>query len=196
MGRVVLFNKPYGVLSQFTPEAGRPGLAAFIPVPGVYAAGRLDADSEGLLVLTDDGALQRRIADPRDKMPKTYWVQVEGSADAGAIGRLAAGIDLGDFVTRPCEARLLPEPPDLWPRDPPIRMRRAIPTSWIEVRLREGKNRQLRRMTARVGLPTLRLVRVAVGPWRLGPLRPGEWRIEDSRGHGAAQASAVAARRH
>jgi 23S rRNA pseudouridine2457 synthase len=181
VGRVVLFNKPCGVLSQFTAEAGRRGLADFIPIPDVYAAGRLDADSEGLLVLTDEGRLQRRIADPRDKMPKTYWVQVEGVAGDAALRALARGVDLGDCVTLPCEVWRLPEP-QLWPRHPPIRVRLQVPTSWIAIRLRQGKNRQVRRMTARVGLPTLRLVRVAVGPWRLGDLAPGQWRLERVRG--------------
>lgn len=176
---IVLFNKPFGVLSQFTPEAGHRCLAEFIPVPGVYAAGRLDADSEGLLVLTDDGRRQQRIADPRHKLPKTYWAQVEGEPDEAALARLRQGVDLGDFVTRPCQALRMAEPAGLWPRDPPIRFRHAIPTAWVEIVLREGKNRQVRRMTAKVGFPTLRLVRVAIGPWRLDGLRPGEWRAFD-----------------
>lgn len=176
MGRLILFNKPYGVLSQFTPSDRHRGLGEFIPVPDVYAAGRLDADSEGLLVLTDDGALQQRIADPERKMEKVYWAQVEGVPDPDALGRLSAGVDLGDFMTRPCRVRQIGTP-DLWPRDPPIRVRRNIPTAWLEIVLREGKNRQVRRMTAKVGLPTLRLVRVAVGPWQLGELQPGTWRL-------------------
>ena len=176
MPRLILLNKPYGVLCQFTDAAGRPSLKDWVQVPGVYAAGRLDTDSEGLLALTDDGALQHRIADPRHKLPKTYLVQVEGDPDEAALAALRAGVDLGDFRTRPCEARRVPEPEWLWPRDPPIRERRAIPTAWLEIVLREGRNRQVRRMTARVGHPTLRLIRVAIGPWRLDGLRPGQWR--------------------
>lgn len=172
---LILFNKPYGVLCQFTGEPGKATLADHIHVPGVYAAGRLDADSEGLLVLTDDGALQQRIADPRHKLPKTYLVQVEGIPDEAALARLRAGVDLGDFVTQPCEARLADEPAWLWPRNPPIRERKAIPTSWIEIVLREGKNRQVRRMTAKVGYPTLRLIRVRIGDWTLDGIEPGTW---------------------
>ncbi len=176
MSRIVLFNKPYGVLSQFTPEAGHRCLAEFIPVPGIYAAGRLDTDSEGLLVLTDDGRLQQRIADPQHKLPKTYWAQVEGEPTDEALQQLRqGGLDLGDFVTRPCEAARIDEPAGLWPRDPPIRSRKHIPTAWLEIVLREGKNRQVRRMTAKVGHPTLRLVRAAVGPFRIEALQPGEW---------------------
>jgi 23S rRNA pseudouridine2457 synthase len=174
--RVLLLNKPYGVLCQFTDEAGRATLKDFVPLPGVYAAGRLDADSEGLLVLTDDGALQHRIADPRHKLTKTYLVQVEGVADEGALDALRAGVDLGDFHTRPCAARGVPEPDWLWPRDPPVRFRKSVPTSWVEIVLSEGKNRQVRRMTAKVGYPTLRLIRLAIGPWRLDGLQPGQWR--------------------
>lgn len=179
MGRLVLFNKPYGVLSQFTAEAGHAALADYIPIPGVYAAGRLDVDSEGLLLLTDDGGLQKRVADPRHKMEKTYWAQVEGMPDAAALQQLEKGVDLGDFVTLPCSARLIEAPAGLWPRTPPIRARRNIPTAWLEVVLREGKNRQVRRMTARAGFPTLRLIRWAIGPWTLFGLAQGEWRIED-----------------
>lgn len=174
--RVILLNKPYDVLCQFTSEGGRASLKDFMPVPGVYAAGRLDADSEGLVVLTDDGALQARISHPRHKLAKTYWAQVEGVPDEAALARLRTGVDLGDFVTKPCQARLIAEPEGLWPRDPPIRYRAAIPTSWVELVLSEGKNRQVRRMTAKVGFPTLRLIRWAVGAWTLDGLAPGEWR--------------------
>lgn len=176
MSRLILFNKPYGVLCQFSDEGGRPTLKDHVPVPGVYAAGRLDTDSEGLLLLTDDGALQHRIADPRHKLPKTYLVQVEGEPEDEALARLRAGLDLGDFRTRPCQARVVAEPDWLWPRDPPVRFRKSIPTRWLEIVLSEGKNRQVRRMTACIGYPTLRLIRVAIGPWRLVGLLPGEWR--------------------
>jgi len=176
VSKLILFNKPFGVLCQFTGEAGKQTLAEFIPVPGVYAAGRLDADSEGLLVLTDDGLLQKRIADPQHKLPKTSVVQVESCADEVALARLrAGGLDLGAFVTTPCEARLLDEPAWLWPRHPPIRERKSIPTSWIEIVLREGQNRQVRRMTAKVGFPTLRLIRAQIGEWTLEGLSPGNW---------------------
>jgi len=177
----VFFNKPYGVLSQFTPEAGHRCLAEFISVSGVYAAGWLDADSEGLLLLTDDGRLQQRIADPQHKLPKTYWAQVEGEPTDEALQQLRqGGLDLGDFVTRSCEAARIDEPAGLWPRDPPIRQRKHIPTTWLEIVLREGKNRQVRRMTAKVGFPALRLVRWAAGPWNLDGLRSGEWREVDA----------------
>jgi 23S rRNA pseudouridine2457 synthase len=175
MTRLILLHKPHGVLCQFTDREARRTLAAFVPVPGVYAAGRLDADSEGLVVLTDDGALQARITDPRHELAKTYWVQVDGDIDERALARLCRGVTLSDGPTRPAHARRLPDP-GLPPRDPPVRVRRAIPTSWIELTIREGRNRQVRRMTAAVGHPTLRLVRVAVGPWRLEGLAPGEWR--------------------
>lgn len=180
MSNRILFNKPYGVLCQFSPQSGRQTLADFIDVPGVYAAGRLDADSEGLLLLTDDGRLQARIADPRHKLEKTYWVQVEGEPDEAALSRLRAGVTLGAVVTLPCRAGVIDEPAGLWPRNPPIRIRAAIPTSWIELVLREGKNRQVRRMTAQVGFPTLRLIRSAIGPWRIDGLAPGNWRHLDS----------------
>ncbi len=175
MSRLLLFNKPYGVLPQFTDREGRPTLAGYIPIPKVVAAGRLDSDSEGLLVLTDDGALQHHITDPRHKLPKTYWVQVEGIPDTQALTRLAAGVVLNDGPTLPAEVRRI-DAPQLWPRHPPIRVRAAIPTCWLELTIGEGRNRQVRRMTAAVGHPTLRLVRVAVGPWRLEGLMPGEWR--------------------
>ena len=176
VARLILFNKPYGVLSQFTPEGRWQGLRDHLSVPGVYAAGRLDADSEGLLILTDDGATQSRIADPRHKLPKTYWAQVEGAPTEADLEPLRRGVDLGDFVTRPAQARLIDEPAGLWPRNPPIRFRQAIPTRWIELRISEGKNRQVRRMTAKIGFPTLRLIRAAVGEWSLGNLQPGEWK--------------------
>jgi 23S rRNA pseudouridine2457 synthase len=176
---LVLFNKPYGVLTQFTDSGGRPTLKDFIDLPGVYAAGRLDADSEGLVVLTDGGALQARISHPRHKLEKVYWAQVEGIPDEAALAQLCAGIDLGDFVTRPCRARVIDEPDGLWPRQPPIRYRAAIPTSWLAITLAEGKNRQVRRMTAKIGYPTLRLVRWAVGEWTLAGMAPGHWRILD-----------------
>ncbi|MBT9568291.1 MAG: pseudouridine synthase [Thiobacillus sp.] len=176
MSRLILFNKPYGVLSQFTPEGRWQGLRDHLDVPGVYAAGRLDADSEGLLILTDDGVLQSRIADPRHKLPKTYWAQVEGAPDDAALELLRHGVDLGDFVTRPAQARILDEPVGLWPRNPPIRYRASIPTSWIELVITEGKNRQVRRMTAKIGFPTLRLIRASIGEWSLGAMQPGEWK--------------------
>ena len=173
--RLILFNKPYGVLSQFTDSSGRPTLADYLPVKGVYPAGRLDHDSEGLLLLTDSGRLQHRIAEPRHALAKTYWVQVEGIPDDAALARLAAGVQLRDGRTRPAEVRRLAAP-DVWPRTPPIRQRRLIPTAWLEVTIREGRNRQVRRMTAAVGHPTLRLIRWAVGPWSLAGLAPGQWR--------------------
>jgi len=176
VARLILFNKPYGVLSQFTPEGRWQGLRDHLSVPGVYAAGRLDADSEGLLILTDDGTLQSRIADPRHKLPKTYWAQVEGEPDDAALEPLRQGVDLGDFATRPAQVRLMEEPTGLWPRTPPVRFRSNIPTTWVELIITEGKNRQVRRMTAKIGYPTLRLIRAAVGEWTLGSLQPGEWK--------------------
>lgn len=172
---LIAFNKPFGVICKFSPEPGRPTLADYIAVPGVYPAGRLDTDSEGLLLLTDNGALQARIANPRHKLQKVYWAQVEGIPDEAALATLRGGVDLGDFVTKPADARLIEEPAGLWPRDPPIRYRAKIPTSWVELTLREGKNRQVRRMTARVGFPTLRLVRAAIGEVRVQGLKPGAW---------------------
>ena len=176
---VVLLNKPYGVLCQFSRDgSGKPTLADFVPVPDVYPAGRLDADSEGLVVLTADGALQARIANPRHRLVKTYRAQVDGVPSPAQLAALARGVDLGDFVTAPARARAIPEPAELWPRTPPIRVRKALPTSWIEVELTEGRNRQVRRMTAAVGLPTLRLIRYGVGPWSIDGLVPGAWRRE------------------
>jgi len=173
---LIVFNKPYGVLSQFTPEGRWRGLKDFIGVPGIYVAGRLDADSEGLLLLTDDGRLQARISDPRFKMEKTYWVQVEGQPGEAALQRLRDGVLLNDGMTLPARARLMDAPPALWPRDPPVRVRQAIPTAWLELVIREGRNRQVRRMTAATGFPTLRLVRAAVGPFSLDGVVPGSWR--------------------
>ncbi|MGJ7497125.1 pseudouridine synthase [Variovorax sp. RT4R15] len=173
--RLIRFNKPYGVLSQFTPEGRWRGLKDFIDIPGVYVAGRLDADSEGLLLLTDDGKLQARIADPRFKMEKIYWVQVEGVPTDAALAALRTGVQLNDGMTLPARARLLDPPPDVWERQPPIRERRSIPTAWLELAIREGRNRQVRRMTAAVGLPTLRLIRAAIGPHTLDGLPPGSW---------------------
>ncbi len=173
---LIAFNKPYGVLSQFTPEGRWRGLKDFIDVPGVYVAGRLDADSEGLLLLTNDGPLQARISDPRHKMEKTYWVQVEGLPDDAALDALRHGVALNDGPTLPARVRRLDPPPTLWPRDPPIRVRQNIPDSWIELIIREGRNRQVRRMTAAVGHPTLRLIRWAIGHWTLDGLPPGAWR--------------------
>jgi 23S rRNA pseudouridine2457 synthase len=181
VSKIVLFNKPYGVLSQFTPEGKWRALDAFIPVKGVYVAGRLDADSEGLLILTDDGKLQARIADPKHKLEKTYWAQVEGLPEEAALDRLRAGIALSDFTAQPAKVRVIDEPAGLWQRDPPIRYRAAIPTAWLEIRIREGKTRQVRRMTAAIGYPTLRLIRAAIGATSLAGLALGQWRqIEGS----------------
>ena len=172
---ILLLNKPFGVICQFSGD-GRATLAGYINVKDVYPAGRLDTDSEGLVVLTDDGRLQQRIADPRFKLVKTYWVQVEGIPDERALLRLRRGVELNDGLTLPAEAELMREPVDLWPRDPPIRVRKSIPDSWIELKLKEGRNRQVRRMTAAVGHPTLRLIRWSVGSWTLKGLAPGESR--------------------
>ena len=174
---LILFNKPYGVLCQFTPDgSGRPTLADYISQPGVYPAGRLDHDSEGLLILTDDGRQQARITEPRHKLAKTYWAQVEGVPDVAALQALQQGLELKDGLTRPASARLITEPEGLWPRDPPIRVRKSIPDSWLELTLTEGRNRQVRRMTAAIGHPTLRLIRARIGNWTLDGLAPGDWR--------------------
>jgi 23S rRNA pseudouridine2457 synthase len=174
MTRLILFNKPYGVLTQFTGGEKGETLADFIPVPGVYAAGRLDKDSEGLLLLTDDGKLQAQISSPKFKQPKTYYVQVEGIPDDAALNALRKGVTLKDGPTLPAKARMI-DPPDLWPRDPPVRYRKSVPDSWIALTITEGRNRQVRRMTAAVGHPTLRLVRWSIGNWTLENLAPGQW---------------------
>jgi len=172
----VLFNKPHGVLCQFSGDGTRPTLADWVPIPGIYPAGRLDADSEGLVVLTADGALQARISHPRHRLPKTYFAEVEGMASDAALASLARGVDLGEFVTAPATVRRVPAPAWLWPRDPPVRFRKSVPTSWLELAITEGKHRQVRRMTAAVGLPTLRLIRWSVGSWSIADLPSGQWR--------------------
>lgn len=175
MAQLVLFNKPFQVLSQFTDDQGRKTLADYIPLPGVYPAGRLDWDSEGLLLLTDSGALQARISSPRFHLPKTYWVQVEGIPDAQALATLASGVELKDGPTKPARAIAM-APPELWPRQPPVRQRKTVSDSWIALTLREGRNRQVRRMTAAVGHPTLRLIRWSIGDWSLDDMAPGDWK--------------------
>ena len=176
---LIAFNKPFGVACKFSPENDRKTLADYIDVRGVYPAGRLDTDSEGLLLLTDDGVLQSRIAEPKHEIEKVYWAQVEGSPSAMALDQLRKGVSLGDFTTQPAKAILMQEPQSLWPRDPPIRYRAKIPTSWIELAICEGKNRQVRRMTAKVGFPTLRLIRAAIGKVSVDGLAPGAWREID-----------------
>ncbi len=192
---LLALNKPYGVICKFSAEPGKRTLADYVDVRGVYPAGRLDTDSEGLLLLTDDGALQTRIADPRHKLAKVYWAQVEGEPTDEALARLRAGVDLGDFVTQTARAKIIDEPANLWPRDPPIRYRAKIPTCWLELTLREGRNRQVRRMTAKVGFPTLRLVRAAIGDVSVEGLAPGQWReIEPHAPWGAASSARDRAR--
>ena len=179
MTRIILFNKPFGVLSQFTDKgttgSARQTLSEFINVPDVYAAGRLDKDSEGLLVLTDNGKLQARISDPKFKTSKTYWVQLEGEPTDAQLDQLRGGVKLKDGMTRPADVRRMDEPEGLWPRDPPVRFRKSVPDSWLEVTISEGRNRQVRRMTAAVGLPTLRLIRYKVGEWTIDGIGNGTW---------------------
>jgi 23S rRNA pseudouridine2457 synthase len=177
---LIAFNKPFGVICKFSPQPGRATLADYIRVRDVYPAGRLDTDSEGLLLLTDDGALQARIASPRHKLGKVYWAQVEGVPTEQALTALRRGVDLTDFRTKPAVVSAIEEPASIWPRDPPIRYRAKIPTAWLEITLQEGKNRQVRRMTAHVGFPTLRLVRAAIGRVHVDDLAPGQWREIDA----------------
>jgi 23S rRNA pseudouridine2457 synthase len=176
---ILLFNKPFDVLCQFTDDQGRATLADHIKQKNIYAAGRLDRDSEGLLILTDDGELQHKIANPKNKMQKTYWVQVEGDISKKAIEKLQKGVTLKDGLTKPAKAKIISEPKNLWPRNPPIRERKNIPTSWLQLTISEGRNRQVRRMTAAIGHPTLRLIRYRVGSWTIDGLETGEWRALD-----------------
>jgi 23S rRNA pseudouridine2457 synthase len=173
---IILFNKPFNVVCQFSPHEKHPTLKDFIPIPEVYAAGRLDTDSEGLLILTDDGALQHRLSHPKHKEVKTYWVQVEGQPTQAELMPLLKGVDLGDFVTKPAQVDIINEPDALWPRKPPIRERKAIPTTWLEIRISEGKNRQIRRMTAKIGFPTLRLIRYGIGSYTLDGILLGTFK--------------------
>lgn len=194
MPKLIIFNKPYGVICQFSPSPPHQCLADHISERGIYPAGRLDTDSEGLLLLTDLGPLQARIADPQHKLAKTYWVQVEGLPDDATLEPLRHGVDLGDFKTQAAEVRVIDEPAGLWPRNPPVRYRASIPTSWLEITIREGKNRQVRRMTAKVGFPTLRLIRARIGDWNLGDLPPGQLREIDAAEWKALLPKAVAPR--
>ena len=182
MATLLLFNKPFGVITQFSPDEKHPCLAEYIPVKNVYPAGRLDHDSEGLLLLTDDGKLQNKISHPKNKMPKTYWAQVDGDITDDAIAQLQKGVTLKDGLTKPAKCKRMDEPENLWPRDPPIRFRKEIPTSWMALTITEGKNRQVRRMTAAVGFPTLRLIRYSIGEWTIEGLQPGEYKINERSG--------------
>ncbi len=177
MSKLVLFNKPYGVICQFSEHEKHVSLAEYIQLKNIYPAGRLDHDSEGLLLLTDDGALQHRVANPKNKMYKTYWVQVDGQITQQAVDTLSRGVELKDGMTKPAKVRMIDEPEKLWPRNPPVRFRKHIPTSWVEISIREGRNRQVRRMTAAAGFPTLRLIRCRVGDWKLGNIQPGDYII-------------------
>ncbi|MCW9048223.1 MAG: rRNA large subunit pseudouridine synthase E [Gammaproteobacteria bacterium] len=177
MSQLILFNKPFGVICQFSPHEKHQSLAEYISIKDIYPAGRLDHDSEGLLLLTDDGKLQHKISDPKNKMKKTYWVQVDKQITAEAIEKLKKGVLLKDGKTKPAQAKIIAEPENLWPRDPPVRFRKNIPTSWLELSISEGKNRQVRRMTAAVGFPTLRLIRYQIGEWTIGDLQPGEMEV-------------------
>jgi 23S rRNA pseudouridine2457 synthase len=177
---IILFNKPFNVVCQFSPHDKHLTLKDFITAPNVYAAGRLDTDSEGLLILTDDGALQHRLSHPKYKQIKTYWAQVEGSPTKMDLAPLLTGVDLGDFVTKPAQIRVMDAPKNLWDRMPPIRERKAIPTTWLEIKIAEGKNRQVRRMTAKIGFPTLRLIRYAIGDYTINNIMPGSYRTIDT----------------
>lgn len=179
MSQLILFNKPYGVICQFTPASGYISLKHYIPLSGFYPAGRLDTDSEGLVLLTNDGRLQHRICDPKFKLPKRYWVQVEGVPTPDALQQLHAGVSIRNYTTQPARVSMIEQPENLWPRLPPVRVRKYIPTVWLELILKEGKNRQVRRMTAAVGYPTLRLIRFAIGHYTLKNLAPGDWRLLD-----------------